>query len=179
MEAFNDSTDFEDPAPLQWPQHHRIDASPSNTLQDGFAAWPARTHCLHVFIDYVRVDPRINVDDVLENRAKAPHGGEVLGHPAALLRTAGQPKVPVGQQPASACHCYVNGKPSWPWKTALVVRSSIAFLESIKARVSALPTPRSAHFLQWTDKRHELAELSDEWAHCVPRATNLPAMHNC
>ena len=52
---------------------------------------------------------------------------------------------------------------------ALVIRSSIALLESIKAYVSVLPLPRSAHFLQWSDRRHELADLADEWTQRMPR----------
>ena len=53
---------------------------------------------------------------------------------------------------------------------ALVIRSCIALLESIKTYISVLPQPRSAHFLHWSDRHHELAELADEWAHCVPAA---------
>ena len=52
---------------------------------------------------------------------------------------------------------------------ALVIRSSIALLESIKAYASVLPLPRSAHFLQWSDRHHDLADLADEWTQSMPR----------
>ena len=51
---------------------------------------------------------------------------------------------------------------------ALVIRSCIALLENIKTYVSVLPQPRSAHFLHWSDRHHELAELAGEWTHCMP-----------
>ena len=52
---------------------------------------------------------------------------------------------------------------------ALVIRFSIALSDSIKAYIIVLPLPRSAHFLQWSDKRHELTDVAGGWAHCVPR----------
>ena len=51
---------------------------------------------------------------------------------------------------------------------ALTIRSSIALLESINSYVHMLPMPRSARFLQWSDRHHELAELADEWTQCMP-----------
>ena len=99
----------------------------------------ARMHLLIAdFIDYVRIDPQINVDGMLENRKRSLAGFRMAGKNLAIV------------QPFSAL--LANPK-----------------FESIKTCVSVLPQPRSAHFLHWTDRHHELAELADEWTHCMPR----------
>ena len=45
---------------------------------------------------------------------------------------------------------------------ALVIKSCIALLESVKTYISVLPQPRSAHFLHWSDRRLR------NWAHSTP-----------
>ena len=57
---------------------------------------------------------------------------------------------------------------------ALAIRSCIAFLESIKTYISVLPQPRSAHFLHWSDRRHELAELAPAPAAPEPALSSAP-----
>ena len=48
--------------------------------------------------------------------------------------------------------------------------ASASLLESINSYVFQCP---SAHFLQWSDRHHELAELADEWTQCMPAPRKL------
>ena len=57
---------------------------------------------------------------------------------------------------------------------ALTIRSSIALLESINSYAHMLPV-RSAHFVQWSDRHHELAELADKCSACLAPRNLSPA----
>ena len=215
FDAFEDAD-----TPQQWLQCHRIDASPSRFVQDGFASllneWLRRMDrtdrlaCIHrmghlsnflldilsflgvhgmtfcvarlhsliaYFIDYIRIDPQIDVDGMLENRKRSLAGFRMAGKYLAII----QPFSALLANPKfrSEHSMHAHMQPSLDllreWESrlgmediALVIRSCIALLESIKAYVSVLPQPRSAHFLHWSDRHHELAELADEWTHFMP-----------
>ena len=115
--------------PQQWPQCHRIDASPSRFMQDGFASllncWlrhmehADRLACVHrmghlsnfqldilsvlgvhsmtfgiarmhsliaYFVDYIRIDPQIDVDGMLENRKRSLAGFRMAGKYLAVIQ---------------------------------------------------------------------------------------------
>ena len=201
--------------PQQWPQCHRMDASPSRFVQDGFASllneWlrrmdlTERLACIHrmghlsnflldilsvlgvhgitfsvarlhsliaYFIGYIRIDPQIDVDGMLENRKRSLAGFCVAGKYLAIIQPfsalLANPKFRSEHSMRAYMQPSLDLLREWESRLgmediALVIRSCIALLESIKTYVSVLPQPRSAPFLH-----HELAELADEWTHCMP-----------
>ena len=138
----------------------------------------ARLHSLSTFfVDYLRIDPHLDMDRMLQNRKGISAGYRMAGKYLAII------------QPFSALfsnvkfrsrhNMHTNMQPCLEllreWEAclmmediALTIRSSIALLESINSYVHMLLMPRSAHFLQWSDRHHELAELADEWTQCMP-----------
>ena len=138
----------------------------------------ARLHSLIAnFVDYVRIDPQIDVDGMLENRKRSLAGFRMAGKYLAVIQPFSALLANPKFRSERSMHAYMQ--PSLAllheWESslgmddiALFIRSCVALLESIKTYISVLPQPRSAHFLHWSDRRHELAELADEWAHCMP-----------
>ena len=121
--------DIEDLTPRQWPQCHRADASPSRSLQEGFAQlldkWMrhpehrirlkcincmghlcnflldilcilgvhgmtfciARLHSLSTFfVDYLRIDPHLDMDRMLQNRKGISAGYRMAGKYLAIIQ---------------------------------------------------------------------------------------------
>ena len=137
----------------------------------------ARMHSLIAyFVDYVRIDPQIDVDGMLENRKQSLAGFRMAGKYLAIIQPFSACSLIPSSDLSTACtHTCTSLDLLREWESrlsmheiALVVRSCIALLESIRTFLSVLPQPRSAHFLHWSDRRHELAELADKWAHCMP-----------
>ena len=212
--------DIEALTPRQWPQCHRTDASPSRSLQEGFAQlldkWMrhpehrirlkcinrmghlcnflldilcilgvhgmtlsiARLHSLSTFfVDYLRIDPQLDMDRMLQNRTGISAGYRMAGKYLAIIQPFSALLSNVKFRSRQSMHA--NMQPSLEllreWEAclmmediALTIRSSIALLESINSYVHMLPVPRSARFLQRSDRHHELAELADEWTQRTP-----------
>ena len=161
----------------QWPQCHRIDASQSRIMQDGFASlltgWLRRIDradrltCIHrmghlsnflldilsvmgvrgmtfgnarmhsliaYFVDYVRIDPQIDVDGMLENRRRSLAGFRMAGKYLAIIQPFSALLANPKFRPERSMHAYMQ--PSLglvhEWESrlgmddiALVVRSCI------------------------------------------------------
>ena len=129
------------------------------------------------FVDYLRIDPHLDMDRMLQNRKGISAGYRMAGKYLAIIQPFSALLSNVKFRSRHSMHA--NMQPCLEllreWEAclmmediALTIRSSIALLESISSYVHMLPMPRSAHFLQWSDRRHELAELADEW---TPLAT--------
>ena len=141
----------------------------------------ARVHSLSAyFIDYIRMDPQINVDGMLDNRKRSLAGYRMAGKYLAVIQ-------PFSALLANACfrsehsmHAYME--PSLAllreWESclgmediALVIRAGIALLESIKAYVSV-------HIFSVSDRHHDLADLADEWTQSIAPRVSRPAPAN-
>ena len=131
----------------------------------------ARLHSLSTFfVHYLRIDPHLDMDRMLQNRKGISAGYRMAGKYSALLSNVkfrSRHSTQTNMQPClellrewEACLMMED--------IALTIRSSIALLESINSYVHMLPMPRSAHFLQWSDRHRELAELAEEWTQCMP-----------
>ena len=191
--CFDAIEDIEALAPRQWPQCHRMDASPSRVLQEGFAKlldqWMrhpehsirlncinrmghlcnflldilcilgvhgmtfsiARMHSLSAFfVDYLRIDPQLDVDRMLENRRSISPGYRMAGKYLAIIQPFSALLANVKFRSRHNMHAYMQ--PSLEllreWEAclgmddiALTIRSCIALLESINSYVHMLPTP--------------------------------------
>ena len=138
----------------------------------------ARLHSLSTFfVDYLRIDPHLDMDRMLQNRKGISAGYRMAGKYLAIIQPFSTLLSNVKFRSWHSMH--TNMQPCLEllreWEAclmmediALTIRSSIALLESINSYVHMLPMPRNAHFLQWSDRHHELAELADEWTQRMP-----------
>ena len=219
--------DVEDLTPRQWPQCHRTDASPSRSLQEGFAQlldkWMrhpehrirlkcinrmghlcnflldtlcilgvrgmtfciARLHSLSTFfVDYLRIDPHLDMDRMLQNRKGISAGYRMAGKYLAIIQPFSARLLNVKFRSRHSTHA--NMQPCLEllreWEAclmmediALTIRSSIALLESINSYVHMLPMPRSAHFLQWTQCMPSPSQPEPSSASAFPPGLPQPA----